>query len=201
MQMNEASAHDWRVTEGPAIGREPEFELAELRLHSQFNVTGTLTQSVTALLSTSSPAVVESLGCSLSELRGFIRIYDHLPDEAYSHLFGGPYDSFKLGSNRGVLAMVPLERFTRAPPESFLIHLYLPPDQFAVLVPMVACARANPQLYIEIERTLEQNVFEEDVHFWNDRLSPLILFNEFRLDVPIYRGCALPANSLAPSPG
>lgn len=190
MSESDPSAPDWRVTEGPAIGREPEFELADVRLNSQFNASGTLIQSASALLLTSSPTLVESLGCSLSELRGFIRIYDHLPDETYYHLFGGSYDSFELGSNRGVLAMVPLESCTRVPPESFLVHLYLPQDQFAALLPMLASAHGNPRLCIEIDRTLEQNVFEEDVYFWNDRLSPLILFNEFRLDIPIYEASA-----------
>ena len=92
--------------------------------------------------------------------------------------------------------MVPLESCTRVSPESFLIHLYLPREQFAALLPMLASAHCNPKLYIEIDRTLEQNVLEEDLHFWNDRLSPLILFNEFRLEIPIFEAsCYLESSS------
>ena len=193
--MTDTFDHDWRVTEGPSIGREPEFELSDIRFHSSFSVTGTMMRSASASLSTGSPATVHSLGRPLSELSGFIRIYDHLPEETFYHLFGGAYDSFELHSHRGVLAMVPLEAFTRVPPESFLLHLYLPDEQFSALLPMLAAARGKPRLYIEIERTLDQNVFEEDGHFWNDRVSPLFLFNEFRFDIPTYGG------SVSPAPG
>ena len=185
--MTETYAADPRVTEGPAIGREPEFELSDIWLHSSFSVVGTMSRKMSANLSTSSPTMVESLGRKLSELRGLIQIYNDLPDKTFYHLFGGAYDSFELFGHRGVLAMVPLAEFTRIPAEGFLVHLYLPPDQFAALCPALTSAERNARLYIEIERTVEQNVYEEDVHFWNDRISPLILFNEFRLDVPVGR--------------
>lgn len=67
---------DWRVTEGPAFGIEPEFELSGIRLGANFYVTGTMSRRITAVVTASAPTVVESLGRPLSQLAGFLRIFD-----------------------------------------------------------------------------------------------------------------------------
>lgn len=164
---------DWRVTDGPNIGQEPLFDLSEIRLHSRFITTGEMLRDISGTLTTATPTLVESIGRPLSALSGSFRIYSYLPDRAFSHLFGQGYGAFELHGHRGVLA------FTAR--ESFLVHLYLPAEQFEQLLPMLGRARSRVQLRIEIERTLDQGVFEEDVHFWNDRVSPIILFNEFEI--------------------
>ena len=69
-------------------------------------------------------------------------------------------------------------------PDRYLVHLNLPPDQFAMLLPLFAPAPATARLRIEVERTIDQGLFEPGIHFWNDRVSPVILFDEFQIVLP-----------------
>jgi len=172
--MSEGDA-DWRVTEGPAIGAEPEFLLSDIELNAHFYVTGGMSRDISASLATSTPTLVESLGRTLPELSGYLRIFDDHPERSYPGLHQGHFESVELGSQRGVLALLA--------PGHFGVHLYLPPEQFALVLPLLSPAPSRARLRIEIERTLDQNLFEEDKHFWNDRLSPIILFNEFKISV------------------
>jgi len=41
---------DWRVTEGPAIGKEPGFEVSEVHIDLRFFVTGAMSRSIEARL-------------------------------------------------------------------------------------------------------------------------------------------------------
>jgi hypothetical protein len=172
--MDEPVLDDWRVTEGPGIGREPLFELSDIHLNASFFVTGGMSRNMLAALSTKTPTRVESIDRTLPEMEGFIRIYSNLPERSYTHLFGRGYDSFELDSQRGVLAFVP--------PDKFGVHLYLPAAQYDLLLPMLARA-SKAMLRIEIERSLDQGLLDNEVHFWNDRMSPIILFNEFEIIV------------------
>ncbi|HEX6603389.1 MAG TPA: hypothetical protein VF027_00740 [Sphingomicrobium sp.] len=172
--MDEPVLDDWRVTEGPGIGIEPLFELSQIHLNANFFVTGGMSRNMLALLSTKTPTRVESIDRTLPEMEGLIRIYSDLPERAFTHLFGRGYDSFELYSQRGVLALVP--------PDRFAVHLYLPAMQYDLLLPMLARA-SRAMLRIEIERTLDQGLLDDQTHFWNDRMSPIILFNEFEINV------------------
>ena len=91
--MNDIHHHDWRVTEGPAIGAEPEFEFSDIRLNANFIVTGTILRSISASLTTSTPTLVESLGRPLPELFGLLRIFDNHPERSYPGIFPGHFDS------------------------------------------------------------------------------------------------------------
>lgn len=167
-------AEDWRITEGPAFGVEPEFELSEIRLGANFFVTGSMSRRITARLTTTTPTVIESLGIALPQLCGFFRIFDEQPECTVLFMRDGkPVD---LGPQRGVLGLVG--------PDRYAVHLYLPTDQFTRLLPIFAQPPVTARLRIEVERTIDQGVSEPDVHFWNDRLSPVILFNEFEISLP-----------------
>lgn len=168
----DVNADDWRVTEGPAIGLEPELELSEISFQANFYVTGGMSRMIGARLSTITPIPVESLGRSLSELNGYIRIFDHLPAHTYPGLFPDHFGHVELAEQRGAMAMLA---------EHFAMHLYLPPDQFALSLPLFSAPSRKAQLRIEIERTLDQGLLDNEKLFWNDRLSPVILFNEFQL--------------------
>jgi hypothetical protein len=176
--MNRQRDQDPRVREGPAIGIEPQFELSNVELNANFYVTGSMSRSMTASLATSTPTIVESLGRSLPELSGLLRIFDNQPNETYPGLYEDHFGSMALGSQRGFLAI-------RAP-DWYVVHLYLPPDQFAALLPLL-CAGPTAMLRIEIERTLEEGLLDNEIHFWNERLSPVIRFNEFQISVATTR--------------
>lgn len=166
---------DWRISEGPAIGIEPEFELSDIRLGANFFVTGGISRSISASLTTSTPTLVESLGRTLPELFGQVRIFDSHPEQSYPGLYQNHFESIELGSHRGVLALVA--------PDWFVVHLYLPPDQFAMLLSLLTPAPPKTSLRIEIERSLDQGLLDLEHHFWNDHISPVILFNEFEFGV------------------
>lgn len=169
---------DWRITEGPAFGIEPEFDLSDIHLGANFFVTGSMSRRITARLTTTTPTLVESLGRTLPQLGGSLRIVDNHPKSTALFLRDGkPVD---LGPARGVLGL--------AGPDCYALQLYLPADQFAKLLPMFSHRPAAGRLRIEVERTLDQGLFEPDVHFWNDRLSPVILFNEFEFSFPDCEG-------------
>lgn len=165
---------DWRITEGPAFGVEPEFDLSDIRLRVNFHVTGSISRRVTARLTTATPTCVESLDRTLPELCGSLRIFDDHPERAVQYLRDGK--PVPLGRDRGVLRLVGPDRYD--------VHLYLPTEQFERLLPMIVSPPATARLRIEVERTLDQGVSPPDVHFWNDRLSPVILFNEFEISLP-----------------
>lgn len=166
------SGHDdWRITEGPAIGIEPEFALSDVELTANFFVTGTMSRAVTAKLTTATPTRVESVDRLLSEFAGRLHIFDSHPNRSYPGLYPGHFDSIELGEQRGALALLA--------PNRFAVHLYLPADQFAALLPLVTSS--GMQLRIEVERTIDQGLPDEQAFFWNDRVSPVILFNEFRI--------------------
>lgn len=174
-------ADDWRVTEGPAFGVEPEFELSEIRLGVNFIVTGAMLRRITASVTASTPMLVESVGRTLPELSGFLRIFDgHSGHTLTSMEDGRPFD---LGGQRGALWLCNHGRY--------IVHLYLPTDQFERLLPMFTPAPAAARLRIEVDRTLDQGLLDNQLHFWNDRLSPVILFNEFELSLPASDGSYL----------
>lgn len=165
---------DWRVTEGPAFGVEPEFELSDIRLGANFIVTGSMMRRITAAVTASAPTVVESLDRTLPQLSGFLRIFDNHPGRTLTSFGDGmPVD---LGPARGALWL--------RSPDRYVVHLYLPTDQFALLLPLMAPAPATARLRIEVDRTLDGGLLDTQLHFWNDRLSPVILFNEFELSLP-----------------
>ena len=169
---------DWRVTEGPAFGVEPEFELSDIRLGANFTVTGVMLRRITATVTASAPTLVESVGRTLPQLSGFLRIFDgHSQHTITSFGDGMPVD---LGPARGALWL--------RGPDRYVVHLYLPADQFARLLPLMAPAPAAARLRIEVDRTLDQGLLDTQLHFWNDRLSPVILFNEFELSLPARDG-------------
>jgi hypothetical protein len=165
------STSDWRVTEGPAIGTEPIFDLSDIVVDLHFFVTGGMSRSIYAKLATTSPTRVESTGSTLSELEGQLQIHDGLPEKSYPGLYPEHFGSIALGQNRGVLAL-PV-------PDMFIVHLYLPPEQFAATLSTLVQARGSTVLRMEIDRTLDQALPYEECFFWNDILSPVILFNEF----------------------
>lgn len=166
---------DWRVTEGPAIGREPVFVLTNIRLSANFYITGTMSRGIVATLATSTPTRVETVNRSMSEMTGFIRIFDEIPERSYLPLFQGPPGGIELRASRGVLWIVP--------PDRFAVDLYLPPHQFEKLIALFSCGCAEAELRVEVDRSLDQGLCDEDVYFWNDRLSPVVLFNEFEITV------------------
>lgn len=169
---------DWRVTEGPAFGIEPEFELSGIRLGANFYVTGTMSRRITAVVTASAPTVVESLGRPLSQLSGFLRIFDsHHGRTVTSMEDGMPVD---LGGQRGAMWL--------RGPDRYVVHLYLPTDQFDRLAPLMTPAPATARLRIEVERTLDQGLLNTQEHFWNDRVSPVILFDEFEISLPARDG-------------
>lgn len=169
---------DWRVSEGPAFGVEPAFELSDIRLGANFYVTGSMSRRITAAVTASTPTLVESLGRTLPQLPGFLTIFD----EHYERTIAGMEDGMPvhLGRERGAL-------WLRAP-DRYVIHLYLPGDQFEGLLRLMTPAPATARLRIEVERTLDQGLLDTEVHFWNDRLSPVILFNEFEISLPARDG-------------
>ena len=164
---------DWRITEGPAFGVEPAFDLSDIRLRANFHATGAMSRSITARLTTATPTRVESLDRTLPELGGFLRILDDHPERSVQFLRDGA--PVPLGRDRGVLKLVGPDRYD--------VYLYLPTDQFARLLPMLAPPPLTARLRIEVERTLDQGVVNSDAHFWNDHLSPVILFNEFEISL------------------
>lgn len=165
---------DWRVTEGPAFGVEPEFELTDIRFGANFYVTGSLSRRITATVTASTPMLVESLGRTLPRLCGSLRIFDEHHERTITGMEDGrPVD---LGSQRGALWL--------RGPDRYVVHLYLPSDQFDRLLRLMTPAPATAKLRIEVERTIDQGVLDSELHFWNDRLSPVILFNEFEISLP-----------------
>jgi len=172
---------DWRVKEGPAIGVEPEFELSDIRVGANFIVTGAMLRRITATVTASAPTLVESLGRTLPQLSGFLRIFEgHCQHTITSFGDGVPID---LGPARGALWL--------RGPDRYVVHLYLPSDQFAMLLPLITSAPAGARLRVEVDRTLDQGLQDTQLHFWNDRLSPVILFNEFELSFPARDGSYL----------
>lgn len=169
---------DWRITEGPAFGIEPEFELSDIRPGANFWVTGSMSRHISAAVTTATPTRVESLGRTLPEIVGLLTIFDEHPGRTMTSVADGM--SVELGPERGAL-------WVRSP-DRYVVHLYLPTDQFAMLLPLMVPAPATARLRIEVERTIDQGVFEPDSHFWNDRLSPVILFNEFEIILPDHSG-------------
>lgn len=166
---------DWRVTEGPAMGIEPSFALRDVSVHADFYVPGGMGRRIMATLTTDSPAVVESQGRPLSAMPGLLRIYGHQTERSSIGHMVGRYDmDVPMEAMRGVLAVFD---------EGYAVHLYLPREQFAELLPLFAPVPAQVTLRIEVERTLDQGLPDSDSHFWNDRLSPVIVFNEFELSV------------------
>jgi hypothetical protein len=168
--MPEVDGQDWRVTEGPAIGLAPEFLLWDMLASASFYETGSMSRRISARASAQTPLMVESVGRKLSELEGALTIYDYLPDQSHAGLCPDHFDSVKLDSNRGALAL--------HPPGRFMIHLYLPPDQFELLLPIIAPRFGPLVLQIEVERTLDQGLPDQDMLFWNDQAAPVVLFNE-----------------------
>ncbi|CAN7277928.1 hypothetical protein [Brevundimonas sp. LjRoot202] len=172
---------DWRVTEGPAFGAEPEFELSDIRPGANFIVTGSMLRRITATVTASAPTVVESLDRTLPQLSGFLGIYDGHSGRTILPIKHGR--AVELGPHRGVMALIS--------PERYVIHLCLPTEQFAMLLPLLAPAPAAARLRIEVDRTLDQGLLDTQVHFWNDHLSPVILFNEFEISLPAPDGSYL----------
>lgn len=165
---------DWRVTEGPAFGIEPEFELSDIRLGAKFVVTGSMMRNISAAVAARAPTLVESLNQTLPELSGVLEIFDSQPQRTLMRFGeGNPVD---LGSTRGAMWL--------SGPGRYVVHLYLPPDQFQALLALFAPPPAAARLRIEVDRTLDQGLLDSQSHFWNDRLSPVILFNEFEISLP-----------------
>ena len=121
---------DWRVTDGPAIGRAPLFDLSEIRLRADFYATGAMSRSIMADLSSTSPMWLERLERHLAELPGYLEVFEALPEASYPGLYPDLFQSIALNGQRGALAAVA--------PDHYAIHLYLPPDQFAELAPAAA---------------------------------------------------------------
>jgi hypothetical protein len=169
---------DWRVTEGPAFGVEPQFELSSIRLGAHFIETGVMFRRITAAVTASEPVVVESLGRTLPELSGFLTIFDNHRARTIPHLGEGM--PVELGQARGAM-------WVRGP-DGYEVHLYLPTDQFVLLLPLLAPTPPAARLRIEVDRTLDIGLLDTQLHFWNDRLSPVILFNEFELSLPAHDG-------------
>ena len=163
---------DWRVTEGPAIGTEPLFELHEVSLHADFFVTGGMSRRIFSRLVTETPTMVESLGRTLPDIAGALRIYAAASARAYVGWSEGLGLNVELDGNRGVLAIVR---------DHYEVELHLPPEQFESLVALLPWAPRKANLRIEVERTLDQGLLPSEGFFWNDHLSPVILFNEFEL--------------------
>jgi hypothetical protein len=173
--MIENDLGDWRVTDGPAIGYDPVFIISEIRPYANFYAPGSMSRGVYASLSTSTPTRVESVDRTLPELSGHLAVFDSHPDRSYAGLYPGHFDFIDLGIHRGALAV--------HPPDRYVVHLYLPPDQFADLLPLLLCGSPQMQLTVEIDRTLDQGLLDSQSYFWNDRRSPVIPFNEFRVNV------------------
>jgi hypothetical protein len=172
---------DWRVTDGPAFGIEPEFELSNIRPKAHFIETGVMFRLITADLTASAPTLVESLNRTLPQLSGFLRIVDSHPTGAIASIGeGGLID---LGPQRGVLGL--------HSPDAYVVKLHLPTDQFEMLLPLMVPAPATARLRIEVDRNLDQGLLDNERHFWNDRLSPVILFNEFEISLPARDGSYL----------
>ena len=166
---------DWRVTDGPAIGLDPAFVLSDIEGLANFWITGSMSRRISARVAARTPLRVESIGIPLTDLQGLLTIYDEHPDRSNAGLCAGHFDSVDLTHHRGGLAI--------HPPGGFAIHLYLPEGQFERLLPLLA-ARSTARLQIEVDRTLDQALSEEESLFWNDRVSPVVLFEEFRISVP-----------------
>lgn len=179
--MADLPASDWRVTEGPAFGVEPEFELSGIRLGANFFVTGSMSRRITAAVTATAPTRVESLDRALPQLSGFLRIFDSHPERTITGMTDGM--PVPLGPHRGALWL--------RGPDGYVVHLYLPADQFDRLLSLMAPAPLAARLRIEVERTLDQGLLDTEVHFWNDRLSPVILFNEFEISLPDRHGVYL----------
>jgi hypothetical protein len=159
---------DWRVIDGPAIGRDPEFLLSDIRVNAHFFETGNMSRNISARLVTKTPTLVESTGRILPDMPGNLRIH--------SSRFLSNYRGVEFGPNRGVLALIE---------DGYVVELFLPPDQFESLLPLLTPPPPQAGLMIEVDKTLDQKLyFEEDKYFWNDLLSPLVFFNEFELSVP-----------------
>lgn len=157
------------------IGAHPEFVVSDIQLRANFYVTGTMSRHIVAHAATDAHTLVESVGKRLSDMTGFLTIFDDLPRQSYAGLCRHHFDTVELGSHRGALAS--------HPPDHFLLHLYIPADQFDRLLPLMTAPGVTGRLSIEVERTLDQGLADEDSHFWNDTKSPVVLFNEFRLTV------------------
>jgi hypothetical protein len=166
---------DWRVTDGPAIGIEPEFEITAVVVSADFYVAGSMSRHILAAIRTSTPTFVESLGRTLPEFTGHLRVYSQHPERSYPGLYPDHFGATMLGPNRGALAILP--------PDRYVVHLYLPLDQFEMVLPVLTCSARIARLRIEIDRTLDQGLIDSQEHFWNDRISPVILFNEFSISV------------------
>lgn len=165
---------DWRVTEGPAIGSEPVFDLSGIMTLASFSVTGWMGRRVQAVLSTVTATVVESSGLLLSAMPGLLRIFDSPAERAAVGWHHGDRETVPLDGARGAIAVFG---------ERYGIDLHLPPEQFDALLPMLAGAQ-SARLRIEVERTLDQGLLDDQKLFWNDRLSPRIVFDEFEISVP-----------------
>lgn len=168
------SDSDWRVDEGPAIGIDPVFDLSAIGAEARFYAHGSMSRRIIAKISTPTPTMVESLGRPLATMSGLLTIFDSRQDQ--TGMFSGLRGPVEPGANRGALGLTGLDRYA--------VHLYLPPDQFAALLSLFAPAPPSARLRIEVERTLNQGLFDEDSHFWNDRLSPVVLFNAFDIILP-----------------
>lgn len=169
---------DWRVTDGPAFGVEPEFELFNIRLGMNFIVTGTTSRRITASVTASEPTLVESLGRTLPQLSGSLRIFDGQRGRTITSM--GEGTPVELRGQRGAM-------WVRSP-DRYVVHLYLPSEQFEKLLPLVTPAPATARLRIEVDRTLDQGLLDTQSHFWNDRQSPVVLFNEFEISLPDAHG-------------
>lgn len=172
--MTQNSDSDWRVDEGPVIGIEPAFDLSAIQSEARFHAPGSMSRRITAEISTTTPTMVESVGQPLSIMSGLLTIFDSHEDRV--GLFSGLRKPVEPGANRGAMGLTT--------PGRYAVHLYLPHDQFAALLPFFVPAPPSARLRIEVERTLNQGLFDEDSHFWNDRLSPVVLFNAFDIILP-----------------
>ena len=177
----EGPSADLRVTDGPAFGVEPEFDLSNIRLGMNFVVTGSILRRVTATVTASAPTLVESLGHTLPQLSGFLRIFDGHESRTITGM--GDRMPVDLEGQRGAM-------WVRSP-DQYVVHLYLPTDQFERLLPLMTPAPATARLRIEVDRTLDQGLLDSQSHFWNDRQSPVILFNEFEISLPARDGSYL----------
>lgn len=133
-----------------------------------------MSRPIIARLTTTTPTLVESLGKTLPLLCGFLRIIDEHPESTALFLRDGkPVD---LGPERGVLGLIG--------PDRYAVHLYCRPissrgsyQGSPSLSRRRGCASRSKGLSIRACSTRK-------IHLWNDRLSPVILFNEFELSLP-----------------
>jgi hypothetical protein len=179
--MTDYPHEDWRVTEGPAFGVEPEFALSDIRSGANFIVTGAMLRRITATVTASAPTLVESLDRTLSQLFGVLEIFDGHSEHTITSFGDGM--GVETGTARGAMWL--------RSPDRYVVHLYLPTEQFARLLPLMAPAPATAKLRIEVDRTLDNGLLDTQLYFWNDRLSPVILFNEFEISLPDRSGTYL----------